>query len=65
MMIAIDPARCPLCGGPNRCAMVSGRRVCWCFAFKISAELLERVPVDARERACMCEGCVTASPGAA
>jgi hypothetical protein len=61
MTIAIDPGRCPLCGEPNRCAMVIGRRICWCFALKISAELLERVPVEARERACVCERCVTAT----
>jgi hypothetical protein len=58
-MIAVDPARCPLCHGPNHCAIVSGRRVCWCFAIKILPDVLERVPAEARERACVCERCAT------
>ena len=60
-MTAIDPARCPLCDRPNACAIVSGKGVCWCFAIKIPDALLARVPPDARDRACICERCATAS----
>jgi hypothetical protein len=58
-MDVIDAGLCPLCGAPNHCAMVSGRRMCWCFAVKIPPDILERVPAEARERACVCERCVT------
>ena len=55
----IDPARCPLCSRPNRCAIVTGRATCWCFATPVPAAVLERVPLAARERACVCEACAT------
>ncbi|MFM8590260.1 MAG: cysteine-rich CWC family protein [Limnohabitans sp.] len=59
----IDPSRCPLCGGPNACAMAqpeSGRASgpCWCVSETFSAELLARVPEQAQLRACICSACV-------
>lgn len=45
-----DPARCPLCGASNGCAMEIERATgiaqppCWCMAVDFSAELLARVP---------------------
>ncbi|MFM8757373.1 MAG: cysteine-rich CWC family protein [Limnohabitans sp.] len=61
----IDPSRCPLCGGPNACAMASpgtGRTCgsCWCVSEFFSAELLGRVPARVQRQACICLNCVAA-----
>lgn len=53
----VDPVRCPLCGGPNRCGMTEGGSTCWCFSLQMPRELLERVPDDAVGRACVCRWC--------
>jgi hypothetical protein len=59
-----DPARCPLCGGDNRCAMeieqATGQTQppCWCVTQTIPAGLLERLPAEARGTACVCARCV-------
>ncbi len=61
---SIDPGRCPLCGGPNGCAMEAQRLTgqpqppCWCTRVEFSADLLARVPVHAKEKACICAACV-------
>lgn len=60
---AVDPARCPLCGGSNDCRLCTAaayKGPCWCESVKIPDELLVRVPVEARNRACLCRNCVTA-----
>jgi len=60
---AVDPTRCPLCGGPNTCAMETARATgqpqppCWCTQVNFSAELLARVPPEAQRRACICARC--------
>ncbi|MGZ5193986.1 MAG: cysteine-rich CWC family protein [Ramlibacter sp.] len=59
----LDPARCPLCGGPNGCAMqpqpAPGEppKSCWCNDVDFSAELLQRVPAPAVRRVCICRAC--------
>ena len=55
----LDRARCPLCGETNGCGMEAGKGTCWCMALKIPAEVLERVPAEARNEACVCERCAT------
>lgn len=63
----IDPARCPLCGEPNRCAMEMERETgqkqgpCWCVGATFSAELLQSVPSASAGLACICARCATAS----
>ena len=57
MNAAIDPNRCPLCGGTNDCAVAQGRGNCWCFSRPIPDEVLERIPTEAREQACVCTSC--------
>ncbi len=55
--------RCPLCGQDNQCAMevekATGEKQppCWCTKVDFSAELLARLPVEARHKACICEAC--------
>ena len=53
---------CPLCGLDNQCGAVAGDSMCWCYAVSIPAELLNRIPEDARRKACLCRTCVDAPP---
>lgn len=68
----VDPAVCPLCGGPNGCAMApspgepagtpvsacSGdAQACWCADVHFEPSLLARIPAEARRRACVCRAC--------
>ena len=61
-----DPTRCPLCGQANTCAMEIERASgvqqppCWCLGVIFGPEVLARVPVDARNSACICAACATA-----
>ncbi|MBX3464329.1 MAG: cysteine-rich CWC family protein [Planctomycetes bacterium] len=58
-----DARRCPLCGGPNACAMAAGSSTpCWCAAATIAPAALARVPEAARGRACLCRTCATGAP---
>jgi len=56
---AAEPARCPLCGGPNGCALAVNRPIdgCWCAAKPIPQRLLDRIPPERRGRACICAAC--------
>lgn len=57
MDTAVDAHRCPLCGGKNDCAVAQGRGNCWCFTRPIPDTVLERIPPEARDRACVCTSC--------
>jgi hypothetical protein len=60
---ACAPERCPLCGRPNHCQLCTRdayKGPCWCMGVEIPAELLARVPAEARNRACVCRDCVAA-----
>jgi hypothetical protein len=61
----VDPRRCPLCGNGNACGMAEGAKTCWCFEASISPEVIDRVPAEARNVACVCQGCATAGPALA
>jgi hypothetical protein len=60
---ASTPQHCPLCGQPNECAMERERITgeaqppCWCTQVDFSAELMSRVPADAKDSACICPAC--------
>ncbi|MEO6974034.1 MAG: cysteine-rich CWC family protein [Rhodoferax sp.] len=62
---ALDPSRCPVCGKPNECAMeverVTGitQPPCWCTQVAFPPSLLERVPMPAQGRACICQACTS------
>ena len=62
----VDPTRCPLCGGDNRCAMEIERATgqaqppCWCLSVSFAPELLARLPAQAEGLACICARCVAA-----
>jgi hypothetical protein len=59
----VDASRCPLCGEPNRCAMELERETgqpqspCWCTQVDFTADLLARVPAEAKRQACICQAC--------
>jgi hypothetical protein len=61
--LAPDPALCPLCGQPNRCAMEVQRSTgqaqppCWCTRVDFGADLIARVPADAQRLSCICDAC--------
>ncbi|MEZ5739887.1 MAG: cysteine-rich CWC family protein [Burkholderiaceae bacterium] len=63
---APDPARCPLCGQHNQCAMQkkgpdeSGP--CWCVSTRFTPALLARLPPAALGKACICPRCARANP---
>ena len=35
-------------------------KACWCMTATFSSELLDRVPEEAKNKACICEKCVVA-----
>lgn len=65
-----DPTACPLCGQPNRCAMELQRETgqpqppCWCTQVDFGADLLARVPAEARRLACICPACARGAKAA-
>ena len=65
----INSLICPTCGKPNECAQEVARatgkpsEACWCMSATFSAELLDRVPEEVQNKACICEKCVSSSIG--
>jgi prepilin-type N-terminal cleavage/methylation domain-containing protein/prepilin-type processing-associated H-X9-DG protein len=58
---SFDSGQCPLCGQPNDCQLCSvsaHKGPCWCECVEIPDGLLARVPVELRDRACVCPGCI-------
>ncbi len=52
-----SPALCPLCGQSNACGQLAGATQCWCMTTTIPAAALDAVPIEARDRACICQAC--------
>lgn len=55
-----SPLHCPRCGQLNQCAQANSATAveqCWCFSLTIAPELLDSLPVAARNRACLCPRC--------
>ncbi|MFN3375806.1 MAG: cysteine-rich CWC family protein [Burkholderiaceae bacterium] len=59
--------RCPLCGGPNGCAMAAGLppERCWCMQAPLDPAALARIPATDRGLRCVCAACGQARPAAA
>lgn len=54
------PEHCPACGAPNRCSLADPRtadRQCWCFSAEIDPAILEALPENLRNKACLCPRC--------
>lgn len=56
---SVDPTRCPLCGEDNVCGVERGAGTCWCFSLRLPDDVVERVPPELRDRACVCESCAS------
>ncbi|MFN4898953.1 MAG: cysteine-rich CWC family protein [Burkholderiales bacterium] len=61
----IDPSKCPICGESNQCAQEIAKATgtpperCWCMTATFSPEVLDRVPVEAKNKACICSKCAS------
>jgi hypothetical protein len=61
--VAVNSKTCPLCGQVNQCAMEVERETgvkqgpCWCTQATFAADLLEKIPQEARGKACICAAC--------
>jgi hypothetical protein len=55
---ARDASRCPLCGGPNHCAVAAGAidEPCWCTQVVVSDAAIAEVAPEDRSR-CLCPRC--------
>ncbi len=58
-----DPARCPMCRQPNRCAMdvekATGQKQppCWCTGVTVGPAVLAQIPPASWALACVCITC--------
>lgn len=55
-----DTRRCPACGASNSCSLADPRTVaqaCWCYGVSIAPEVLEALPAELRDKACLCPRC--------
>ncbi|MDF9621103.1 cysteine-rich CWC family protein [Pseudomonas entomophila] len=55
-----DPQRCPACGAANQCGLADPRSAtqgCWCFNVSIDPTILEALPAELRDKACLCPRC--------
>lgn len=61
----MNPANCPLCGEPNRCAMALEKETglaqppCWCTTVAFDKAVLAKIPAAAQGMACICAACAT------
>ena len=46
---------CPICGEDNNCLH---NKDCWCVEKTIAKELIEKIPIEKRGKACICKSCV-------
>ena len=56
-----DTSICPLCGGRNNCSLVvsvESSEPCWCESLKVSEKQLELIPLEARNKSCVCRECI-------
>jgi cysteine-rich CWC protein len=58
-MPPFDAQHCPLCGEVNHCAVALGRSECWCFSIEIPDAVIEKIPPEAQQRACVCLSCAS------
>lgn len=55
-----DTALCPACGASNSCALADPRtaaRPCWCYGVSIDLDVLQALPAELRDQACLCPRC--------
>lgn len=55
-----DPRHCPACGARNDCSLADPRtaaQACWCYSVQIAPHVLEALPAELRNAACLCPRC--------
>ena len=56
---------CPVCGARNDCSLADARTVdqpCWCYGVTIDPAILQALPLEQRDLACLCPRCAQAVP---
>ncbi|KFE57196.1 cysteine-rich CWC family protein [Pseudomonas syringae] len=54
------PALCPACGASNDCAQADPKtadQACWCFSVSIDPAIIQALPDELRNKACLCPRC--------
>ncbi|MEB0206210.1 cysteine-rich CWC family protein [Pseudomonas sp. CCC3.1] len=54
------PNLCPACGARNDCSMASAEtkdQPCWCYSVSIDPQILQALPLEQRNSACLCPRC--------
>ncbi len=57
------PTLCPACGARNDCTLADPRTAdqpCWCYSVTIDPAVLEALPDELRNKACLCPRCAQA-----
>jgi hypothetical protein len=44
--------------------MLAGNEVCWCFSERVGVAALEKIPLEARDAACICRTCALGNTSA-
>lgn len=60
-----NPNACPLCGESNACQLAGTNAnpgPCWCSRVEPDPQVLELVPAEYRNRACLCRSCLEKKP---
>ncbi|WP_372877684.1 cysteine-rich CWC family protein [Pseudomonas sp.] len=56
----MNTSQCPCCGQRNQCAQAESATPvseCWCFGAAIDPAVLDSLPPEQRNRACLCPRC--------
>ncbi|MGC5702771.1 cysteine-rich CWC family protein [Pseudomonas sp. NFXW11] len=51
---------CPACGARNNCTLADPRtadRACWCYSVSIDPAIIQDLPAELRNSACLCPRC--------
>ncbi|MCJ8207634.1 cysteine-rich CWC family protein [Pseudomonas sp. RGM2987] len=54
------PDLCPACGNANDCTLADPETVdrgCWCYGVSIDPVVLQALPAELRDSACLCPRC--------
>ena len=57
---ASTPQICPACGASNACTLADPRtadQACWCFSVSIDPAVIQALPEELRNKACLCPRC--------
>lgn len=53
------PTICPICGNQNNCGYLLNKLAtpCWCSKEFFPKKIINRIPVEQRNKACICRSC--------